>query len=40
MVITLTWQLRVLGVADEESFVRGISDSVRRLILNIASEAA
>ena len=40
MAMTLTWQRGILGVPDEDNFVKGICDAFQRLISSIASEAA
>jgi hypothetical protein len=39
MTITLTWQIGVLGLPDENSFVKGIGEAVKTRLYSIASEA-
>ena len=40
MIITVTWQIGILGVPDEGNFVKGIANSIKAHISNIASAAA
>jgi hypothetical protein len=40
MIITVTWQIGILGVPDEGGFVKGIADSIKAHISSIASAAA